>query len=230
MDNIIEIASFNKGFFKKKVLSDINLNIKKGNIYGLIGPNGSGKSTLMKSIYRLVKGSGRITALNSSGVDIRKVVSYMPTEDYFYPYMRVEEIIKFHLDMYSDFNLERANELLAHMQIDNKEQASSLSTGMKMRLKIVICLARECSCYMLDEPLNGIDVISKKKITETIIKSMDDNKAMIISSHMLGDIELILDRVIFLKKGVVVLNDSLETLREERNSSLEDLYWEVYND
>ena len=154
----------------------------------------------------------------------------MPTEDYFYPYMKVEEVLKFYRDMYPDFNFKRAGELLEYMQIDSRDSVSGLSTGMRMRLKLVLCLARECSLYMLDEPLNGIDIISKKKITETIIGSMDEEKAVIISSHMLGDIELILDRVIFLKKGKLVLEDSLEAIREERNTSLEDLYWEVYND
>lgn len=230
MNNILEVTDFTKGFFKKKALSDINLTLTKGNIYGLIGPNGSGKSTLMKSIYGLVKGSGSITASGKKGVDIRNIVSYMPTEDYFYPYMRVEEVVKFYLDMYPDFSSQRAGELLKHMQIDPRDSVSALSTGMRMRLKLVLCLARDCSLYMLDEPLNGIDIISKKKITETIIGSMSDEKAIIISSHMLGDIELILDRVIFLKKGNLVLEDSLETIREERNTSLEDLYWEVYND
>jgi len=230
MTSIISINNFNKGFFKKKVLSDITLDIKTGSVYGLIGPNGSGKSTLMKSIYGLVKGSGTISSLGKKGVHIREVVSYMPTEDFLYSSMKVSEIIKFYVDMYSDFSFLKANELLDHMQIDPKEQVSALSTGMKMRLKIVLCLSRECSCYMLDEPLNGIDVISKKKITETIIKTMDEERSMIISSHMLGDIELILDRAIFLKNGRVVIEESLETLREERNSSLEDLYWEVYND
>jgi len=230
MSNILEVTNFTKGFFKKKALSDINLTLTKGNIYGLIGPNGSGKSTLMKSIYGMVKGSGSITANGRRGVDIRNIVSYMPTEDYFYPYMKVEEVLKFYLDMYPDFNFKRAGELLEYMQIDSRDSVSGLSTGMRMRLKLVLCLARECSLYMLDEPLNGIDIISKKKITETIIGSMDEEKAVIISSHMLGDIELILDRVIFLKKGKLVLEDSLEAIREERNTSLEDLYWEVYND
>ncbi len=230
MNSILEVTNFTKGFFKKKALSDINLTLTRGNIYGLIGPNGSGKSTLMKSIYGMVKGRGSITADGRRGVNIRNIVSYMPTEDYFYPYMRVEEVVKFYLDMYPDFNSERAYELLEYMQIDPKDSVSGLSTGMRMRLKLVLCLARECSLYMLDEPLNGIDIISKKKITETIIGSMSEDKAIIISSHLLGDIELILDRVIFLKKGNLVLEDSLEAIREERNTSLEDLYWEVYND
>ena len=229
MDNIIEIKEFSKGFFKKKALYNIDLNIKKGFLYGLIGPNGSGKSTLMKSIYGLVKGSGSITALGKKGVDLRNVVSYMPTEDYLYSHMRVDEIIKFYLDMYKDFNFSKSKELLEIMQIDSKDTVSALSTGMKMRLKLVLCLSRDCSFYMLDEPLNGIDIISKKKITETIIKSIDEDRSIMISSHMLGDIEMILDRVVFLKEGKLVLEESLETIREERNSSLEDLYWEVYN-
>lgn len=229
MENIIQIENFTKGFFKKKALTNINLNIHKGNIYGLIGPNGSGKSTLMKSIYGLVKGRGKIASSGNKGVDIRNHVSYMPTEDYLYPHMTVNEVIRFYLDMYSDFNFQKSGELLKIMDLDLSDTVGSLSTGMKMRFKLVLCLSRECSLYMLDEPLNGIDIISKKKITETIIKSMDDEKSILISSHMLGDIEMILDRVIFLKKGELVLDESLETIREERNKSLEDLYWEVYN-
>lgn len=229
MKNIVQIKSFTKGFFKKKALTNINLDLEKGSIYGLIGPNGSGKSTLMKSIYGLVKGRGSIMSFDQSGVSIRKHISYMPTEDYLYSHMTVGEVIKFYLDMYSDFNFKKANDLLEVMDLNKGDGINSLSTGMKMRLKLILCLSRDCSLYMLDEPLNGIDIISKKKITDTIIRSMDDNKSVLISSHMLGDIEMILDRVVFLKNGELVLDESLETIREERNTSLEKLYWEVYN-
>lgn len=229
MKNIVQLKNFTKGFFKKKALTNINLTIEKGNIYGLIGPNGSGKSTLMKSIYGLVKGKGSIMSFEQSGVSIRKHISYMPTEDYLYPHMTVGEVIKFYLDMYTDFNFKKSKDLLEIMDLNTGDSISSLSTGMKMRLKLILCLSRDCSLYMLDEPLNGIDIISKKKITETIIKNMDDDRSILISSHMLGDIELILDRVIFLKDGELVLDESLEVIREERNTSLEKLYWEVYN-
>lgn len=229
MKNIVQLKNFTKGFFKKKALTNINLTIEKGNIYGLIGPNGSGKSTLMKSIYGLVKGRGSIMSFEQSGVSIRKHISYMPTEDYLYPHMTVGEVIKFYLDMYTDFNFKKSKDLLEIMDLNTGDSINSLSTGMKMRLKLILCLSRDCSLYMLDEPLNGIDIISKKKITETIIKSMDEDRSILISSHMLGDIELILDRVIFLKNGELVLDESLEVIREERNTSLEKLYWEVYN-
>lgn len=230
MEHVLEIKSFSKGFFSKKVLKGINLNIIKGSIYGLIGPNGSGKSTLMKSIYGLSKGSGSITAMGRRGVDIRNIIAYMPTEDCFYPQMKVREIVRFHMDMYPDFNFLKAKDLLSALSLEEEEVVSSLSTGMKMRLKLALCLARDCSLYMLDEPLNGIDVISKKKITETIITYLTEDKTLIISSHMLSDIETILDRVIFIKDGEIALDDSLEKLREDENKSLEDLYWEVYND
>ncbi len=228
MNEVLSIKNFYKSYLSKLILKDINFDLHKGFIYGLIGPNGSGKSTLMKAIYNLVKGSGDINAYGSRGFHIRNHVSYMPTSDYLYPNMTLKEIIKHNLDLYRDFNIVVARDLLYKLELDESDRVSSLSSGMLARFKLLLALSRDCPIYLLDEPLSGIDIISKTKVIDVIVGFLDNEKTLVISSHMLGDIESFLDRVIFLKEGEIVIDDSLEDIRSKHGKSLEDLYWEVF--
>ncbi|MDP0494298.1 MAG: ABC transporter ATP-binding protein [Fusobacterium sp. JB021] len=228
---LLEIKSLEKGFFKKKVLDDFNLEIKKGYIYGLVGPNGSGKSTFMKILAGLVqKTKGEIYFKGEKyNLKTRYNISYQPTEDYFYKWMKVEDAINFYKDFYSDFDKEKALGITEMMQLEFNQKISSLSTGEKVRLKVALALSRNVPLYLLDEPLNGVDPISREKIVEVISGELNQDKTIIISSHLIKEFETILDRVLFLKDGKILLNEDCEELRFERNMSINDLYKEIYD-
>lgn len=228
---MLEIINLKKGFLNKKVLNGINLKIKKGNIYGLVGPNGSGKSTLMKIIVGLMqKKSGEIY-LSGHLLDKKNQheIAYEPTEDYFFQWMKVKDALDFYKKFYINFNLEKALNLIKSMDLDIEQKISSLSTGQKGRLKLVLILSRELNLYMLDEPLNGIDPVSRDKIIDLIASEIDGNKTIIIASHLIKEFETILDEVIFLKDGKILLEKNCEELRIEKNMSIHDYYKTIYN-
>jgi ABC-2 type transport system ATP-binding protein len=230
MENLI-INNLTKGYFKKRALNNFSYSFKKGMVYGLIGPNGSGKTTLMKSIYGLVKPTSGSLKMNGEKISYksRENIAFMPTEDIFMPTLTGNEILNFYNDNFEDFSLEKVNRILENMKLPLDEKIETYSTGMKMRLKVSLCLAREVELYMFDEPLNGIDVISKDLIKDTIISMTTENSTIIISSHALNEMELILEQVIFLSDGSIIRDINLEELRNDKNQSLEELYWEVYN-
>lgn len=230
MNAIIECINLNKKYMSKKALVDFNQQFEAGKIYGVLGPNGSGKTTLMKIIADLHKQStGEIRIMGESPSHrTRANVAFMPTENFIYGWMRVKEALTFYKDMYADFDSNRAEELIHFMELDMNQKVSSLSTGQKARLKITLTIARKAKIYMLDEPLNGLDPISRTKIKECIIDQFNTEGVMLISTHLVNEIEQILDEVIFLNYGEVVLKGETEALRIEKGKSLEDIYREVY--
>jgi len=230
MENLI-INNLTKGFFKKKALRNITYSLEKGKVYGLIGPNGSGKTTLMKTIYGLVKPTNGSIKMNDKKISYktRESIAFMPTEDIFSLTFTANEILNFYNENFTDFSVDKAKEILNSMKLPLDDKLETYSTGMKMRLKVTLCLARNVELYMFDEPLNGIDVISKDLIKNTIISMTSENSTIVISSHALNEMELILEQVIFLKDGEIVKDVNLEELRDSENKSLEELYWEVYN-
>lgn len=230
MKPMIICNNLNKRYMSKRALIDFSQNFEEGKIYGLLGPNGSGKTTLMKIIADLHKqSSGEILIGNEvPSHKTRNKVAFMPTENFVYGWMRVSDALKFYADMYADFDHARANELIDFMELDRGQKVSSLSTGQKARLKITLTIARKAKIYMLDEPLNGLDPISRAKIKECIIDQFDSEGVMLISTHLVSEIEQILDEVIFLNHGEVVLRGGTEALRIERGKALEDIYREVY--
>jgi ABC-2 type transport system ATP-binding protein len=214
----------------KKALIDINLKFQEGKIYGILGPNGSGKTTLMKVIADLHEQSaGEVLICGEKpSHHTRAYVAYMPTENFVYGWMRVKDAVSFYKDMYKDFDLNRANDLLKFMELDMNQRVSSLSTGQRARLKITLIISRRARIYMLDEPLNGLDPISRTKIKECIIEQFNAEGVMLISTHLVNEIEQILDEVIFLNEGRVILEGETEALRIQHGKSLEDIYREVY--
>lgn len=230
--NNLEVCEFNKKILGKSILENINLKFQSGNIYGLIGPNGSGKTTLMKCIYNLYKGNSGKIVYNGEKITskLREKIAFMPTEDYLYLEYTACEIINFTSKMYQDFNKSKVYDIAKKLNLPVKEKIKNYSTGMKMRLKLAICLGRKADVYMLDEPLNGIDLISRDLIKETILSHYSDESILIISDHMIAELETILDNVILIKNGKIVFQENLEELRIKKNLSLEDIYREVYRD
>lgn len=228
--NILQINDLTKKYYNKTALSNVTLNFEPGKIYGLLGPNGSGKTTLMKVIAGLHKQSSGQVLINDQELSYKTkaYVSYMPTENFMYESFKVLDIVKFYNNMYEDFRYDYAMSLINEVNINLNYKIANLSSGQIGKLKAVIALSRDVQIYMLDEPLNGVDVLSRDTIMDIITKSHSEDKVMIISTHLVSEIEKILDSVIFLKDGIVEVFGDAEELRQERQLSVEGLYKEVF--
>ncbi|QXM06580.1 ABC transporter ATP-binding protein [Crassaminicella indica] len=229
---LLEVKNLTKKYIRKKALDGLNITIEEGKIYGLLGPNGSGKTTLMKIIAGITQPtSGEIYMMEKRiGTETKKNVSYMPTSNYLHKWMKIKDCINYFKDMFEDFDEEKAKELIAFMGLNEDQKVGALSTGMLGRLKLSLVLARDAKLYILDEPLNGIDPISREKIMDAIVSACDEDKTLIISSHLVKELERILDEVIFIDKGKVALSGNAEDFRIQKGVSIDELYREVYKD
>lgn len=226
----LKITNLTKKYYNKTALSNVNLDFEPGKIYGLLGPNGSGKTTFMKVIAGLHKQTSGEVLINGEDLSYKTkaYVSYMPTENFMYENFRVTDILKFYDNMYEDFKLDYAINFINEENINLNYKVANLSSGLIGKLKAIIALSRDAQIYMLDEPLNGVDVLSRDTIIDIITKSHGENKIIIISTHLVSEIEKILDTVIFLKNGAVEVFGDAEQLRQERQLSIEGLYKEVF--
>lgn len=224
------INELTKKYYNKIALRNVSLNFEQGKIYGLLGPNGSGKTTLMKVVAGLHKQTSGHVLINDQVLSYKtkSYVSYMPTENYLYSSFKVVDILKFYKDMYKDFRYDYALNLLNDINVKLDYKVSNLSSGETAKLKTVIALSRDTDIYLLDEPLNGVDVLARDTIMDIIAKSYGENKIIIISTHLVSEIEKILDTVVFLKEGAVELFFDAEELRQERQMSVEGIYKEVF--
>lgn len=227
---ILKSVNLNKKYYNKIALDNVNLNLEQGKIYGLLGPNGSGKTTLMKIIAGLHKQTSGEVFLNNEPLSFKSKanISYMPTENFLYDSFKVKDAVKFYRDMYEDFQEETAFKILKDINVDTEFKISKLSSGLVGKLKVALALSRNVELYMLDEPLNGVDVLSRDVIMELITKSYSENKTIIVSTHLVSEIEKILDSVIFLKDGKIELTGDAEELRISREMSIEGVYKEVF--
>lgn len=230
MNEILKVENLTKKYYNKTALEGINLSFERGKIYGLLGPNGSGKTTFMKVIAQLHKQTSGEVLINGNilSYESKADISYMPTENFLYESFKVKHAVKFYKDMYQDFREDYAMSILKDINVDPEFKISKLSSGLTGKLKIALALSRNVSLYMLDEPLNGVDVLSRDTIMDLITKSYDENKTFIVSTHLVSEIEKILDSVIFLKDGRVELFGEAEELRISRGTSVEGLYKEVF--
>jgi len=230
MKEILKIEALTKKYYNKIALENVSITFERGKIYGLLGPNGSGKTTLMKTIIGLHKQTSGEIFVNDNPLSYasKASISYMPTENFLYDSFKVKDIVKFYSDMYDDFQEDYAFKILSDIKVDKEFRISKLSSGLIGKLKVALALSRNVDIYMLDEPLNGVDVLSRDIIMELITKCYDENKTFIISTHLVNEIEKILDYVIFLKDGKVELFGDAEELRLSHEMSIEGLYKEVY--
>ena len=227
---MLEINGLKKKYFAKVVLNDLSLSIKKNNIYGLVGPNGTGKSSFFKILVGLVqKTSGDIyfqgEELSRKG---RDKIAYMPPEDYFYNWMTIKNVISFFEDFYPDFNKNKALELLSKMELDLKQKVSHLSTGQKGRLKILLVLSRNVDLYLIDEPLNGLEQISRDMVIEMIGIEKKEDKTFIISTHLIDELDKIMDRIIMFREGKVYIDEECKKVCEDKNMTLNEFYKTIY--
>ena len=230
MSAILECKSLSKKFSSFTALSDINLTLERGRIIGLLGPNGSGKSTLLKMINGLLVPDTGILKINGMepGVETKKIVSYLPERTYLADWMRVSEAIDFFQDFYDNFQKQKAYEMLEHLHIDPKKRLKTLSKGTKEKVQLILVMSRKADLYCLDEPIGGVDPASRDYILNTIITNYNENATVLISTHLIADIEMILDDVIFLKDGVVTLHSSVDDVRAKEGKSIDSLFREVF--
>jgi len=230
MEQILKTSQLSKYFYQKKALDKVDINIEKGKIYGILGPNGGGKSTFLKIAAGLLKPSqGEIIIDNKKpGVYTKSIVSYLPEINYLYKWMKIKDAVNFFKDLYADFDTERARESLKFMELEEEEKVTSLSKGMMGRLKLTLALSRKAKLYLLDEPLNGIDPISREKIITSILDSYSEKTSILICSHLIYYIEKLLDYVFFLSEGRIILSGDAEDLRNKRGMSIDKLFQEVF--
>lgn len=229
---LLKAENVTKKYITKKALDGLNMTIEEGKIYGLLGPNGSGKTTFMKMAAGLIQpSSGNIEIMGEKiGKQSKKIVSYMPTSNHLPKWMKIKQCIGYFDDYFEDFDKEKAKDLINFMGLKEEQKVGALSTGMLGRLKLSLALSRDAKLYIMDEPLNGIDPVSREKIMEAILNACNEENTIIISSHLVKELESILDDVIFLGNGNVVLSGNAENFRIEKGMSIDQLYREVYAD
>lgn len=228
--NLIEIKNINKAYGKKQALNNINITIEKGKIYGLLGPNGSGKTTLIKLINDLLTPtSGEILIKGEKpGIESKKIISYLPERTYLNMNFKVKELLDFFQDFYENFNKEKAKELLKKLNINEEEKLKTMSKGTKEKVQLILVMSRKADIYILDEPIGGVDPASRDYILETILNNFDENSSMIISTHLIQDIENILDNVIFINNGNIILNDIADNIRKEKEKTIDQVFREEF--
>ena len=223
---LLECKNVTKKFDKKVVLDNINLKIEKGKIYGLLGKNGVGKSTLIKLINDLLTIDEGEILFNDKpiGVFSKSHISYLPERTYLDKDMKVESVIKYFEEFYEDFNTKKAYKLLKDLDLDKDKKISKMSKGMQEKLQLILVMSREADLYILDEPLGGVYPATRDYILDTILSNFKEGSSVIISTHLISDIERILDNVIFIDKGKIVLTEDADKLREKEKSSIDEIF------
>ncbi len=230
MSAILECQSLTKNFGNVTALSEVNLTLERGKIVGLLGPNGSGKTTLIKLINGLLVptgGSLRIAGMEP-GIETKKLVSYLPEKTYLPDWMRVSDTINFFKDFYDNFDDKKAYEMLERLHLDPKKRLKSLSKGTKEKVQLILVMSRRADLYCLDEPIGGVDPAARDYILNTIISNYSENATVIISTHLIADIENVLDEVIFIKEGHLTLQASVDDIRTKEKKSIDSLFREVF--
>ena len=223
---LLEIKNLSKSYGKKKVLKDINLTIPRDRIIGLLGKNGTGKSTLIKLINDILTPTSGEILINGKkvGVESKKIISYLPERTYLDKSMTVDNVIEYFSDFYDNFDARKARKLLKDLDLDTTLKLAKMSKGMQEKVQLVLVMSRKADLYILDEPLGGVDPATRDYILDTILTNFDDGASVIISTHLITDVERILDEVIFIDKGKIVLQSSADELRNKEGKSIDEIF------
>lgn len=230
MQSLIECHDLVKSFPGCQALRGINLQIPSGRIVGLLGPNGSGKSTLLKLCNGLlVPDSGQLLICGMiPGVETKKVVSYLPERTYLSDWMSVRQMIRFFEDFYEDFEAARAYDMLSRLNINPSQRIKTMSKGTREKVQLILVMSRRAQLYLLDEPIGGVDPAARDFILNTIIGNYNPEGSVLISTHLIADVEQVLDDVIFINNGTIVLCDSVDNIRAQQDKSVDMLFREVF--
>lgn len=230
VEAIMECVSLSKVYSNQIALSNVNLKIGKGRIVGLLGPNGSGKTTLIKLTNGLLTPTCGEILIDGMpvGVDSKKLIAYLPDHNFLPEWMTVNQIITFFADFFEDFKVEKAEEMLKSLDIDKKRKIKTLSKGNKEKVALILTMSREAKLYMLDEPIAGVDPATRDYILRTIISNYCEDATVVISTHLIADVEKVLSDVIFIKNGEIFLTDTVDNIRENQGMSVDEYFREVF--
>ncbi|HIV68579.1 MAG TPA: ABC transporter ATP-binding protein [Candidatus Butyricicoccus stercorigallinarum] len=229
-DPILQCTGLCKRYGKKNALDNVTLALERGRIIGLLGPNGSGKSTLIKLANGLLTPSaGEIRiAGNVPGAQTHARVSYLPERTYLSDWMTANDLLRFFANFYADFDIDRAAQMLTHLGIQPKDALKTMSKGTKEKIQLVVVMSRDADLYLLDEPIGGVDPAARDYILNTILSNYRESSTVLLSTHLISDIEKVLDDVIFLNQGQVTLHKSVDDIRSEYGKSVDALFREVF--
>ena len=230
MNPILECKGLTRKFNHFFALSNVDLTLERGEIIGLLGPNGSGKTTLIKLINGLLLPTDGQITINGSvpGVETKKIVSYLPERGCLDERRRISELISYYSDFYSDFDLSRAHTMLKDLDIDPSLRLKTLSKGTKEKVQLILVMSRDAQLYVLDEPIGGVDPAARDYILRTILTNYNEDASVLISTHLIADVENVLDRVLFLQNGQITLNASVDEIRSGHKKSVDALFREVF--
>ena len=230
MEKLIEICGLSKAYGKKQALHNVDMVFEGGQIIGLLGPNGSGKTTLLKVMTGLLKDYDGVVRIDGKdiGADTKAVVSYLPDEPYFSDWMKVKDALAIFVDMYADFDLDKCLSIMSRFQIDESMRIKTMSKGTKEKVQLALVMSRKAKLYLLDEPIGGVDPAARDFILRTILTNYSEDASVILSTHLIADIEKVLDEVIFLKEGQVVRQDPVDRIREQEKKSVDALFREIF--
>ena len=228
--NLLECHHLYKSYDDKEVLNDINLKITKGKIIGLLGKNGTGKTTLIKLINDLLTPTKGTIKVNGKeiGVNSKISISYLPERTYLNKQMTIREVINYFSDFYNNFDAAKAMMLLKDLKLDINQKLTKMSKGMQEKVQLILVMSRNADLYILDEPLGGIDPATRDYILDTILNNFNENASVIISTHLIHDIERILDEVIFIDEGKIVLHDDADKLRKKEKASINEIFRRMF--
>ena len=230
MSIILEARDLTKRYGRDLAVDNLNLVLEKGQIIGLLGPNGSGKTTFIKMVNGLLTPTSGTVLINREkpGVNSKKVISYLPERCALPEWMKINDLVNMYKDFFADFSVEKARNMLADLKLDEKKTYKTLSKGNREKVQLILAMARQAELYCLDEPIGGVDPAARDYILRTILQNYNEEAAVLISTHLIQDVESTLDRALFLKEGTLVLNDTVDNIREQRGKSVDALFREVF--
>ncbi|MDF2820822.1 MAG: transporter related [Clostridiales bacterium] len=230
MGTLMEIKDLTKRYGHKTVLDNISLSLESGKIVGLLGPNGCGKTTLMKVLTGLIKDYTGTVLIDGQepGVYTKSIISYLPDKEYFSGNKRPSDMFDLFEEFYTDFDRKKAENMLVDFDLDPMQKMKTMSLGMQEKLQIALVMARNAKVYLLDEPLGGIDPLSRDKILNTILRNYSENALVIISTHLIHDVETIFDSVLMIRRGNLIVNKQVDEIRAESGKSIEEFFKEVF--
>lgn len=227
---LIEFKNVSKSFDDTEILHNISFNIPKGKIVGLLGKNGMGKTTIIKLINDLLTPTSGKILINGKtvGPDTKRIISYLPERTYLDKGMKVFEVLNLFSEFYTDFNIEKAKKLIKDLDLDLNIRISKMSKGMQEKLQLILVMSRNALIYILDEPLGGVDPATRDYILDTILSNFNEDASIILSTHLIGDIEKILDEVIFIDKGSIILTSNADELRKKEDASIDEVFRRMF--
>ncbi|MBO4976688.1 MAG: ABC transporter ATP-binding protein [Lachnospiraceae bacterium] len=232
MSELIEITGLTKTYDKNKVaINNLSLTVPRGKIIGLLGPNGSGKTTLIKMMNGLLTPTGGKILINGQepGVETKARISYLPDRNYLGNGQKIGDVLDYFADFYTDFSKEKAFAMLESLDIDANTRLKALSKGNKEKVQLILVMSREADLYILDEPIAGVDPAARDYILRTIINNYNPRASVLLSTHLIGDIESVLDEVIFLRYGQLILYTSVDNIRQQHGKSVDAYFREVFS-